>query len=139
MMNICHNLRSYIAGSSLTAGLGMLLLTLSPAFAQSDRSERLQERVNASEGRLDARATPVPINSLAQQALRKARERFSNAQAKLVKAQAMVAKRKNYRSPAEDRDTRQVREQLSAAQAELNAANAKLRAAEEAACLEKRQ
>jgi hypothetical protein len=141
MMSICHVLRDGIARCVfLTAGLGILLLTISPMLAQSDRSERLQERVTSSDERVDVSRAgmPPPINSLAQQALRQACDRVKYATAKLTEARALLAAQKRNHSPSKDHDIKWARAQLVAAQDELNKANAYLRDAREAARLEQR-
>ena len=122
-----------------TTGLGILLLTTNTIFTQGDRSERLQERVTTSNERLDISRnnTPPPINSLAQQALRKAQARVEHAKAKLAEANAGLAEA---RKRAHDRGTDQIIAQnatrVKAATVKLDTACIQLREAKEAARLE---
>src|SRR5438067_13569273 len=77
------------AGLSLTCLSFLALITLStPAMnAQSDRTERLQEKVKTSEERIDVnkvKAQSQRVNTPAYQAVRKARKRKELALQKLA-------------------------------------------------------
>ncbi len=139
MMTIYHLFKRTAARRITTAVFGILLLATNATFAQGDRSERLQERVTSSNERLDVSRnnTPPPINSLAQQALRKAQDRVQRAKAQLAEAKAGLAEaRKRAHHREADQIIAQDETRVKAARVELDAACIHLRDAKEAARLE---
>ena len=117
-------------------------LTIVTMSAQGDRSERLQEKVKSSDNRVDLSQmnTPPPINSMPQQALRKAIQRVQHAQEQLDEAKASLsAARKRAHHREADQIIAQDETRVKTARAELDAANAKVIEAREAVRIEQRR
>jgi hypothetical protein len=117
-------------------------LTIVTTSAQGDRSERLQEKVKSSNNQLDVSQmnTPPPINSMPQQALRKANDRLKYARAKLHEATASLsAARKRDHHAKVGLDYKQEAEAVKAAHAEVAAAEAEVNGAREAVRIEQRR
>ena len=136
---IVHPLiKSSVAGHIAAAILGIFLLTSSMVFPQGDRSERLQERVTSSNAELDVSRnnTPPPINSLAQQALRKALDRVERTKAQLAEAKASLAQARKRAAHSGTDQIKAEETRVKAASRELRRACIDLRDAKEAARLE---
>jgi len=125
-----------------TAVVATFALTIVTTSAQGDRSERLQEKVKSSNNRLDLSQmnTPPPINSMPQQALRKAIQRVQRAQEQLDEAKASLsAARKRAHHREADQIIAQDETRVKSARDELAAANAKVIEAREAVRIEQRR
>jgi hypothetical protein len=125
-----------------TAVVGIFVLTILSVSAQGDRSERLQEKVKSSNNRLDLSQmnTPPPINSMPQQALRKAIEKVKRTQEQLAEAKASFSEA---RKRAHDREAEQIiaqeKTRVKTARDELAKANAEVIEAREAVRIEQRR
>jgi hypothetical protein len=141
MMTVYNLFKRSVARRSATMVLGIFLLTTSTMLPQGDRTERLQERVTSSDTGLDISRhnTPPPINSLAQQALRKAQNRVEHAKAQVAQAKAGLAqaRKRGYHSGTDQIKAEEAL--VKAASMELHAACFNLRDAKEAAQLEEQR
>jgi len=142
MMTIYHFFERIASKRLKSATLGTLFLATNLTFAQGDRSERLQERVSTSNARVDITRnnTPPPINSMAQQALRKAQDGVKRAKARLAEAQAgLVEARKRSHNREAEQFVAQAETRVRTADAELEMACNHLLDAKKAAQLERRR
>jgi hypothetical protein len=125
-----------------TAVVATFALTIVTTSAQRDRSERLQEKVKSSNNGLDLSQmnTPPPINSMPQQALRKAIQKVRRAQEQLAEAKSSLsAARKRADHREADQIIAQHETRVKAACEELAAANAEVLKAGEAVRIEQRR
>jgi len=142
MMTIYHFFERIASRRLTTATLGTLFLATNLTFAQGDRSERLQERVTTSNARVDITRnnTPPPINSMAQQALRKAQNQVERAKAQLAQANASLAEtRKRGQNREADQFVAQAETRVRTAAAEVEKACKHLSEAQNAAQLERQR
>jgi hypothetical protein len=128
-----------VAAAAVVATFVLTIFTMS---GQGDRSERLQEKVKSSDNRLDPSQmnTPPPINSMPQQALRKANDRLKYKTAKLAEANASLsaARTRDHHAKA-GLDYKQEAEAVKALRAEVGAAKAEVIKAREAVWIEQRR
>jgi hypothetical protein len=130
-----------IVALSYVSLLGPILFPAASVNAQRDRTERLQEKVTATDERIHLSKTKAQsqrVNAPAYQAVRKAEKRKKLAQQKLAaietteprKAEPRLAARAgNTQSKKAGSDrVRRARAELDAAEAELNEAKARLKA-----------
>src|SRR2546430_6555652 len=130
-MNIPRILKHASGGLSCLF-LASIMLATSAVKAQSDRTERLQEKVKTSEDRIDVnkvKAQSLRVNAPAYQAVRKARKRKELALQELAAVEKKEPEATEMRPAARAAATPSKKERsdrLRRARAELQAAQAEL-------------